>query len=276
MGGGSPSVNESTSAMMQALAAYAPAAIKAISDTAPGVARQQLAITKELAPQQAAFDNELYATYGPEANRIGSEIEAQRQMAASESELALARGPGQGLIREADLGQRILDPEFYRNREALSQAMDAYYKQANAALNPTENEETLRILAREGPLPDSALRTQRNLQAFGDRATDKWMKLGQALTQSSAALPNMRSGINAFEVATRRPLYSNTGEGRLKQSEAVSPNSALNTSFGFADQALNQIGSTQRQAIAKKKDALDIFGGVTSGIGNVIGFSKGL
>lgn len=274
MGGDPPSTNELAASQLQALAQYAPAAIKAISGTAMGTAKDTLDVQKATAPGYAELQNQIYGQYGPEANRIGNQINDMNQKAALQTEAEMAAGPsGQGLVKTADQLQRQLDPEAYAARAATGAALDKYLSSYSPTeMTGSELEQINRgISGRQGPLSQSALNTVKNAGTFGRAATERWQNFGNALQQASSVLPGLKSGLTGFEIATRRPLTSNTGEGRLSTPAANNATSAMNTNFGFANNALNNIAASQQTAINKKQSGLDMFKGIAGGIGSLFG-----
>lgn len=268
-----PNADESTSDMLQALRTYGPEAIRALSQTGPDVARITQNISDEIAPRQAALETRLYKEFGPELNRIGSDINRQNQLAASETEGEIARGPGAGLVTQADLLQKQLDPEYYSNRAIIGKAVESLFgSMSPTTLTPTEMEQINRgISARSGQVPESALSTIRNAQTFGDKIQQKQSNFGNAIAAASSALPGLRSGMSGFEIATRRPLYTNTGDSRLSNPQGANPTSAMEQNFGFANNILSNIGANQRTSINKQKDIYDKVQSATQSFGNVAG-----
>lgn len=269
--------SENTENMLKALQQFAPDAIRAMADTAPYTAQKTMDISKSIAPQEAALQRDIYRDYGPEMNKIGAEISAANQLAAREADVKAISGPGRALVKEADAQQRELDPEFYKNRATIAQALEKFL----GSYSPTEmtGSEMAQIQrgigATGGMTTPSAMNTIKNAQTFGDAGTRRWQNFGQAVMGASSALPALRSGINAFEVATGRPLSSNTGDARLQGPAQYNPTSAMDTNFGFANNTLNQIGANQRAQIAKQKDGFDKVLSATQSFGNVVGSFTG-
>lgn len=241
MGDKAPSANESTRAMLQALAQYAPDAIYAINDTAPDTARTQLAIDKELYPQYY-------------------ELDRQNQLQGSKNELEIAKGTGAELADQATALQQKVDPEFYKSRALVSDAIGKYLGSYDpSTLSPTEMAQIERGIGREGPVTPSAMNTIKNAQTFGDKATQRWQNFGNAVTQAASALPALKTGFTGFEVATKRalsPLPANS-------------TTAIGTNYGFANNVTNEIGANQRAALAKKKDVFDKINSATQSFNNV-------
>lgn len=278
MGGDQPSVTESTRDMLVALAAYAPDAIKAIAATTPGTAQTALDVQRMTAPGYAELQNQITRDYGPEAAKIGQELNRQNQLAATAAEADILEGPGQRLISGARQAQEAIDPEFYRSRATISDALNKYLTSYSPTeLTDSEIEQINRgIASREGPMTPSALKTVRNAQTFGNALTNRWQNFGNAVVQASSALPGLKSGLTGFEIATRRPLLSNTGEARLSSPTPIDATTALNTNFGFANTALNNIGQLANTRLAKNKDTMDLvlqgteaFKNVGQGVGAV-------
>ncbi len=276
--GDPPNVDESTNEMLRALEMYGPNAIRAMTDVAPYIANTTQDISESIAPRQARLETDLYRDFGPELNQIGSDINRQNQLAASELEGEIAAGPGKELVTQADTLQRQLDPEYYANRATIGKAVESYLGSMSPSdLTPTEMEQINRgISQRQGAIPDSARSTIRNAQTFGDALMKKQQNFGNAITQASSALPGLKSGITGFEVATRRPLYSNTGENRLSSPAPTSAAGAMDQNFGFANNVLSNIGANQRTSINKQKDIFDKVSSATSSFGNVVGGVAGM
>lgn len=243
MGDSPPTADESTKEMLDALAKYAPDAIRAIASTTPDTARQQYAIDKELYPQYY-------------------ELDRQNQLQGSRNELEIARGTGSELAGEADRLQRQIDPEFYKSRGVVSNAIDKLIGGYDPnQLSPSEMSQIERGLAREGPVAPSALNTVRNAQVYGDRGNQRWQNFSNAIAQAGSVLPALKTGFSGFEVATRRalsPLPTNS-------------TTAIGTNFGFANNLTTQIGENQRASLAKKKDTMDMVSGIAGAAGSVAG-----
>ena len=171
MGDNQKSTDESTQDMLVALSRYAPDAIRAINTTAPDTARTQLAIDKEISPEYLALDR---------AN----------QLAASQNELDIANGTGSKLVDAANALQAKVDPEYYKSRAAIGNAIDQYLSSYDPTkLSPTEEREISQGLAREGPVTPSAMNTVRNAAAYGSAGTNRWQNFGNAIANASTALP---------------------------------------------------------------------------------------
>lgn len=246
---------ESSANMFQALAAYAPAAIEAISKTAPGTAQQTLAAQQATAPGYAQLQNDITQQYGIPAANIGNEINRITQLGSANTEAELARGPGNQLVDLALQEQQKLDPQFYQNRQLVSDSLNKYLTSYDPnRLTGSELEQINRGLsARQGPATPSQLQTIQNAQTFGNAATNRWQNFGNAVMQASSALPGLKSGLTGFEIATRRPLVSNTGEARLTSPQAISAQNAAQNNFGFATSALGDIANVQAAQIGKYK-----------------------
>ncbi len=247
---------ESTKELLDALREYGPGAIRSIADTTPYTAQKQLEVQQQTAPGYAQLQTDVYGKYGPELNRIGSDINRQNQLATAGTEAAVAAGPGAELVNVADKYQRQIDPEFYKSRAVLGNAIENLFRSYNPnELSPTELEQINRgLAANNGPQAGSAMNTIRNAQAFGDAATKKWQGFGDVVTKVASTLPGLKSGMTGFEIATRRPLTSNSGEQRLGNPQNIDATSAFNTNFGFANNILSETAGLERANVAKRRD----------------------
>jgi hypothetical protein len=261
MGSSGPAkyTNEDTASMMQALAQYAPDAIRAMNSVAPHTAQTEFNISREFAPQDAALQQELYAKYGPGMNAIGSQINEQNLIAARGADVNAIDKYGNQLVTQADALQRQVDPEAYKSRALIGQSLDRYLgARSPDTLTPTEMAQIQRgIGATGGMATPGALQTVKNASTFGAAGNQKWKDYGDAVARASSVLPTLKSGISAFEVATGRPLNSNSGESRVQNIQQTSPTSAMDSTMGFANNALNQIGANQRGQVNKQTSVMD-------------------
>lgn len=225
---------------------YYPDALKAVNSTLLPSAEAQLAADKAVAPGYADINIALNEQYGPRAARTAAQIDDITAKAASQRELDLAKTTGRELVTEADLAQRKLDPEFYKNREELSTAISGYLKAADPAMTETELEAIRRGMGRTPSNPDSKWGTAERAFQFGKEGQAKVDRFGNAITNVAASLPTMRSGIPGFEVATRRSV-GNTGENRVGQATG---NAGAANTFGFANNFLNTAGGIQQQSMS--------------------------
>jgi hypothetical protein len=269
--GDPPSTKESSREMFQALEKFAPNAILAMANTVLPVGQKLTEANRILAPQQAQTELDTYANYAPKVARVGSDISAAQNLAASESELALARGPGRQLAQEAADLQKIVDPGAEKIKSLVEQGLSQYLNsQQGGRLSDTEMEQINRgISQRDGAnLAPSAMRTLNNAMTFGDAGTRKWNNFGTALTTAAATIPALRSGMSGFEVGTRRQLGPDP-TNRIGNIGQVNANDVSNQNFGFANNALNQIGASQRTSIAKQESVMDKIGKGTQALANV-------
>lgn len=269
--GDPPSTNESSAKMFQALEKFAPGAIKALANITLPVGQTLLDANRVIAPQQAQLETDIYRNYAPGMAKVGSDISAQQNLAASESELALARGPGRDLVKQAVDMQAMVDPQAERTKELVGKGIEQFLAAQNGGqMTPTEIEQINRGLAQRGDanLAPSALKTLNAARTFGDAGTAKWNQFGQALSTAAAAIPTLRSGISGFEVATRRQVGQDPTT-RLSNPNPVSAQAVNAENFGFANNALNQIGATQRTSINKQESVMDKIGKGTQALSNV-------
>lgn len=242
--------------VLKAMEGLLPGVIRAISKEQMGVAKTQAEVDAAVSPIYANTQAELYDTAGRRINKIGREIETENQMAASAREKQIADTYGADLVGAADRLNKILDPQFYANREEVSQGISkALAGQDPNKLTAAEVEALSRGVARMGGKanPNSTVNTAANAMTFGQALQQKQALYNQTLGTAAGSMPALRSGVNAFEIATRRALTPNTGDARFMGVQQNTGQNAWQTGNQFMSAA------TQLQAIKaqKSKDMLD-------------------
>jgi hypothetical protein len=258
-GGDPPDASQEASDTFQSLIQNLPSLLEAVNAGTLPTALAQFEANSTIAPKQAQLEADLYAKYGPQVAKTQAEIKAAQDMAASNSELALAQGPGQGLVQQAIDLQKQVDPEAQNIKELVNSGLEKYLASQNGGdLNASELEQISRGIAQQGgsAMPESALKTLNAARTFGDAGTQRWKEFGSALSTAANVIPTLRSGISGFEVATRRQVGQDP-TARLSAPATVNANQASNQNFAFADNALNQIGQTSRTIINKQESNAD-------------------
>lgn len=248
MGDSAPSTKQQTRDLLRYLAQYAPETIEAIYETVPGGAQAILGTEQAISPGY----RELYRT---------------GELASAGTEADVVEGPGARLVSAADKYQRELDPEYYRQRAALSEALDKYLGGYDPyRLSPTEEASIARgINAATGPMTPSNLNTVRNAQVFGDKGTERWKNFGDAISRASTALPGLQSGLKGFDIARTRGFDTGARDAT---------NTAVGTNFGFTTSALGNVTSAANAALSKKKDIWDQILAGSQAFSNVVGAVK--
>lgn len=216
--------------IFESLRNYAPGAIRAIN-----------AVSPELAQTQLGIDQSMIGPY--------SELYKQGQLASSGTEADIAEGPGKRLVASADASQKALDPEYYAARGALGDSIGKYLGSYDPShISPTELAEVSRgINATSGPSTPSNLSTAKNAMTFGSAGTQRWQNFGDAITRASSAIPTLKSGLAGFNISQSRganPLPGNSSQ-------------ASGTGFGFANNALSNIGQVANTGLSKEKTIPD-------------------
>lgn len=255
MGDERQNVTESMGDILKAIERYYPGAIQAVNTTVGPTAQAQLAADKAVSPEYAKINQDIYSQYGPQEAATNAQIQDIMDKAASERELALAQDTGRELVGEADRAQRALDPEAYKARGEISNAITKYLGASDPTLTEAENEAIRRGIGRTSFNPQSAIDTAGAAQQFGEKFREKTALFGDAISRVAAAIPAMQSGISGFEVATRRAV-SNPNTPRTP----TATQNAGNNTYDYAGNFLNTAGSIQQARMAKQKSALDSIG----------------
>jgi hypothetical protein len=172
-------------------------------------------------------------------------------------------------VTGADRLNRILDPEFYTNRAEVSQGISkALAGQDPNKLTPAELEAVSRGVARTGGSvnPNSTVNTAANAMTFGQALQQKQQLYNNTLGTAAGALPATRTGVNAFEIATRRALTPNTGDAKFTGVQQNTGQNAWNTGNQFMQQATD----LQKIKAQKSKDTLDQIQQGTEAFSNVL------
>jgi hypothetical protein len=232
-------------------------------------------LREQISPREQQLNADLYAKYGPQFAKTGSDIARQNAQAQAETDLGIVSGTGRDLVREAMKTQKEADPEAYRARElALSnlEKLQGSLTDPNAGLSGAERAEIDRSLAREnfargtGATP-TATSTVSNAMAFGGageaRKQQRQSAIANAAQLATGAVQPLSSRIDTFQMTTGRPSI-NQGEARTGGAREVGQESnamGMNM-FGNASQMRQQ----ENQINASRQSALDQFGGVMSGL----------
>lgn len=225
-------------------------------------------LREQISPREQALNQQLYAQYGPQFAKTGSEIARQNAEAQALTDLGIVRGTGRDLVREAMRTQKEADPEAYRARElalANLERLQGSLTDPNAGLSGAERAEIDRSLAREnfargtGATP-TATSTVANALAFGQageaRKAQRQSAIANAAQLAAGAVQPLSSRIDTFQLTTGRPSI-NQGEARTGGAREVGQESnamGMNL-FGNASQMRQQ----ENQLNAQRKTALDQF-----------------
>jgi len=239
------SADESTEKEMQALTKWMPHYVKAITGQIQPTEEAKYEASKELSPKyyQMAIDN---APYQKELNRIAQEQKATNQQAEIASDIKTLQGPGQQAAQEALNLAMKTDPEFFKQRGLISDKMGEVLGASSATLSPTERAEMERSIAQTGARDkDSAINTAKNAMLFGSAATNKANNLAKVVQSVSSSLPQLKSGLDIYGIATGRGgLSGNTGEQRYGAGFREPGQEA----FSMGSQLGSQVHQTQQMA----------------------------
>lgn len=266
MGSDVQNTQESTAEIMNAMRQYFEPTQDAIRKTYQPQAQSEFDITKEFTPQYAQLQYDTLNKEGRQLAQLGRDLSKEEQLGASDTELAIAQGPGRKLAQEAVDLQKIVDPEFMGGRAAIGEAIT----KALGAVDPNnltkgETESIARGIGRTGSGVPSAMETAKNAMTFGDALKGRRAEYNQAITTAGSVLPALRTGFTGFETATKRQLTPNWGQSQYTgiQTPGTQASNALGGQF------LNNVTDIQKTAMSKQKDWIDKMQGITSSVGNI-------
>jgi hypothetical protein len=268
------STNESAAEVLQAMQQYGPGVQQAVNSQLLPTATAQLAADQAVAPGYAQTQASIYKQFGPEMAALAQQIDRSNQLSASQTELDVANGPGKGLVTAARGLEEQMDPEFFKNMGELSRGISSYLGGVDPnKLSGAETEEISRALGREGPSTPSALGTVRNAMTFGNELQKKQSMFADNVAKLSSVLPNLRTGLSGFNVATKRNA-SNVGDAKLTNpmtgagaAANATQNNLLGSLWNNADTVRNTSKSTAEQLGAWMNVGGQAIGGIAAGIG---------
>lgn len=229
----------------------------------------------------AELQANLFNTYGPVLNQIGNEIQRQNALASASRENEVLQGPGKDLVKNAyDLSQ-IYDKPYYDTRaqssSRLKDLMDSI--DLSGGLSETERREIQQGQARQG-IQRGTLNAPSNTdvvsnamqfgQAGHARQQEAKSNLSDAIAKAAAFLPTAKSGVDVFQTATGRSSSTNPGQSLFTGTKDANNSN----SYGLAGNLLSagtNISTTGMNIDANKKDWLDKFNQIASGIGSIAG-----
>lgn len=238
----------------------------------------------KLAAQQATSRGtdqlmlDLYKEFGPQLNKVGSDIQRQNQLAQAQTDLDVLNGPGQATVKSALETAKIYDPEYFSTRELSANRLKDLLTSINlgSGLNETERMEIERSQAQEGARrgtynAPSNLDSISNAMQFGQagnaRSQQNRSNLSSAISLATASLPSFKSGVDTYQIATGKSSVPNAGANQFGGITSPTNNAAeLGQGLLSNSTALN---TTQMNIDANKKDWADYLNQVTSSISDL-------
>lgn len=235
--GGDPhptSTQESTAAVIDAYTKGLPGLMQAYNTQIGPNELAQLASSQATSPAYAKLQADIYGTTGKDLNRIGNEISDENALASTKRDLATYAGGGKDLIKQVSEAQAVADPEFYKNKMLLGQNLEKLLN-TGGTLNEGELSQIERGLNRLGQYSGnanapSASNVAANALTFGQAGANKF---NTALQLATAALPALKSGIDANQVATGKQSIANTGDQKFIGATQGAGNQVAGQSTGL-------------------------------------------
>lgn len=271
MGGDAPAPppQESSRQMWEAFNEAFPEILRTVNEGVSPAAQAQLKANQETAPGLAKLQAELYDAFGPLMAGTANRIAADQAKSQSQSDLDIIKGTGRDLVKEGIETQKLADPEFYKSRETVSNRLGDLLGSIDltGGISAGEQEALRRGIAQENNARGIAQTPSQTAVVEGavkfggaQRAREDAAKgqLTQALSVANGALPAMRSGVDAFQVATGRSSMPNAGDNKFTGVDTSLGSSAN----GLGANTLGQVSSIvqQRNDInSKRRDGLDRF-----------------
>lgn len=262
-----PTPNESTASMLNAFTTHLPGLMRVIASNILPYEQAKLESTKAVSPEYTKLQTDLYGKYGPQLAAIGNEINRLNELAQISTDTAGMKEANTSLLPQVIAGQEMLDPGARAAREASANKLTELMNSLNpTGLSGGERAEVERSLARDnamgGNVNPSAMTTVGNAMTFGKELQNKQSRIAGALQSAAALNPSLKSGPDAFQVATGRSSSTNTGIPQfVGNTQTGQDTKELGTNM------FNQIGQNTRSAMdinANRRDTLDRLGQINN------------
>lgn len=263
-----PSTNTSTGIVHDAFRNSFPGIMGGINNQLMPTELTKLAAQKAVAPQQAQLELDVLNRYAPQIAELENRISQSRKLSDAQGDLNVLLGPGTQLATAAtNLGKNVIDPEFFKNREAIGNKQVELVNSFDVnKLSGGERAEVERSInadkVRSGNLGNNnAIQTVDNAMHFGSALNNKRAAIGQALQGATAGIQNFRSGVDQFGRAQTNNNYSGNFQP-VKQTGSESYNIGSKTAdnvFGVRNQE-NAINADRRDPIDRVNELLTSIG----------------
>lgn len=260
--------DESVEEVWQALRAWFPPSAQVIRDQYEPQAAAELDIAKKYSPELGKLGTELLNTAGRDISKVGRELSREEQLAAAQTEADILKGPGQEAFRSSLALQKEADPEYYKNREVLMGDLDKAFTALGDPnqLSAGESEGIARALGRTNSPVSSPMQTISNAMTFGERQAQRRAEHANLINLRNSVTPNLKSGMDAGAVATRRTILPNFGQTNYTgiQTPGVGTMNTLGQNFINMTGAIDM--NRQNAYVAKNAGA-----GIGTGTGKIVG-----
>jgi len=263
--GGDNVKSEGTGESVRSMAKYLPKLLQATSENVGPYEQALVNARGNIDPQNLALDESLARYFMPRFSQIGSDIQRQEAMNTANTELGVLSGPGAAMVREGNALNREVDPEYYATRAVGAQKLtDLLNGQDPNRLTGAEMANVERGLNRTNmtngtlnvPASGSAIK---NAMTFGSALDTKRNTLLNTINAVPQNLAAMKSGFDAFQVATGRPSYgANPTTGQYATGRQGFGQNVSGMGMGLLGEAGQNVRQTQ-QLNAQKKDGFDKF-----------------
>ena len=278
-GKGRPSnTDESVQEIIQAISAYFPEAAKSIRSQYDPQASAEVGIAKKYTPELGKLATETLGTTGRDMSKIGRELSAQEQLDAAQTEADIMGGSGQKTAAAAVEAQKLADPEYFKQREALMKHLDTAFNamgDSPTEMSKGELEQIGRGLGRTNWSVGSPMGTISNAMTFGDAASKRRGEYNNLINLQSSAMPQLKSGLNMPAIASSRTVLPNFGQQNYTGIQMPGVNNAntlgssfMSGTFGTENTTKNNFNGGALDALMKQSQ---IFKNMAGGIGGMAG-----
>ncbi len=228
-------------------------------------AQANLKTQQTIAPQYQQLMNDLYAKYGPQLAKTGSDIDTVSRTGSAEGDVSLLAGAGGQAVKGVSELDKQVNPEYYKTRAAGAKSLGELLGSIN--LN-NANPEAERLVNQENQRSGnanvpSATGTVSNALSFGNELQKRRDALGSAINTASGFLSPASGTFNTANIALGKGP-TNTG---LTNFAGVKdqPNAATGTASNLLGTG-TQLTGQERDIESQRRDVMDR---INEGVGSV-------
>jgi hypothetical protein len=250
--------HDSTKDTLEAITQYYPQLAAAYNAQVKPQAETQLGVAQEISPQYQKLLSDLYAQYGPQVAKIGSNIDTQNRTDAANADVNLLQNQGKQLAQAYREADQIANPETSAVRTQSASALGQLLNSVNLDNADPEaerlvNQENIRTGATSSP--ENATQTVSNALQFGQQRQGRINTLSNAISQATAFLQPSSSS-STFNPATAATGKSASTTGQSQFAGVTNPsdqayqngNNFMNSVSGFQSNVQN-IAANRRDVV---------------------------
>jgi hypothetical protein len=216
-------------------------------------------INEAITQRENALALQQLGQFAPQLTELGTQIAGQEQRGGMANDLAAIMGPGRELLTQSEELDRLINPQFYANRElgasglqSLIGGMDPNRLTGSEMANVERGVNRLNQRRGNTNVGD-ATTTAANALQFDDRLQQKRQAFGQALNLIPGIQAASQSPLDAFGIAT--------GKGNQPRTVGAGQTITGSNAGQLQGSNLNQLHQDYLQGQSARKTGSDVIEG---------------